>query len=108
MVPLRFLVLLGGGLFAGTALAQQPSAPAAPGKPADVTILASTCVGCHGVAYEGAHGVPALRGNKESEIAAALHAFKTDARPATMMNRLAKGYSEPEIQALALYFSKLK
>lgn len=95
-------------LWSGTALAQ--TAPISQlTNPADITILASTCVGCHGVTYEGAHGVPALRGNKAEDITGMLRAFKANERqPVTMMNRLAKGYSEAEIDALGAHFAQMK
>jgi sulfide dehydrogenase cytochrome subunit len=37
-----------------------------------------------------------------------LKAFRSGERPSTVMGRLAKGYSDAEIDALAAYFSQLK
>jgi cytochrome c553 len=34
--------------------------------------------------------------------------FKSGKRPGTVMNRLAKGYTDDEIKALAAYFAQMK
>ena len=34
--------------------------------------------------------------------------FKSDKRPATIMNRIAKGYTDKEITAMSEYFASLK
>jgi cytochrome c553 len=61
---------------------------------------ASACLGCHG--REGA-AIPSLRGRDAAEVAAAMRAFREGARPATLMDRLAKGFSEAETQAIAAW-----
>ena len=58
---------------------------------------ALACGGCHGAA--GA--VPPLQGRGAAEIAAAMQAFRTGARPATVMDRIAKGFSDDESKAIA-------
>ncbi len=75
---------------------------------ADVAILASTCSGCHGANADGSGGIPGLRSQQQTYLVAQLRAFKGGTRPATVMNRLAKGYTDDEIAGLALYFSRLK
>ncbi len=75
---------------------------------ADVSILASTCSGCHGANADGSGGIPGLKGQQQVYLAQQLKAFKAGSRPATVMNRLAKGYSDEEIAGLALHFSRLK
>ena len=82
-------------------------APAA-AQTADVSILASTCSGCHGANADGSGGIPGLKGQQQAYIAEQLKAFKAGTRPATVMNRLAKGYTDEEIAGLALHFSRLK
>ncbi|KMO37712.1 hypothetical protein VQ02_12845 [Methylobacterium variabile] len=64
---------------------------------------ASSCSGCHG-APGGA--VPSLAGHSAEDIAASLAAFRTGARPATVMNRIAKGFSEPESRAIADWIAR--
>jgi cytochrome c553 len=47
-----------------------------------------------------------LRGRDASEVAAAMRAFREGTRPATLMNRLASGFSEQEAQAIAAWVVK--
>lgn len=77
-------------LLAGAALADQ----APPG--------ASTCLGCHS-ATRVAPAIPSLRGREAAEIAAAMRDFREGRRPATLMDRLAKGFSEEESRAIAVW-----
>ena len=83
------------------------AAPAS-AQTADVSILTATCSGCHGANAGGSGAIPGLSGQQQSYLAEQLRAFKAGARPATVMNRLAKGYTDEEIAALALHFSRLK
>ncbi len=46
-----------------------------------------------------------LAGRPEAEIVGALEAFRTGARPATLMNRIAKGFGAQESQAIAAWFA---
>ena len=64
---------------------------------------ASSCSGCHPAAGGGA--VPALRGQPPEQIAAAMRAYRSGERPATVMDRIAKGFSDEEIQAIAGWVS---
>jgi cytochrome c553 len=48
--------------------------------------------------------VPRLTGRKAAEIIAALAAFKSGQRPATVMDRIAKGFSDDEIRAIAEWY----
>jgi cytochrome c553 len=59
---------------------------------------ASSCSGCHG---PPGGAVPSLSGHSAEEIAASLAAFRAGTRPATVMNRIAKGFSEGESRAIA-------
>ena len=82
------LAALTGGTGAGAAGVRPP-----PG--------ASSCTGCH--AEGSAMGV--LAGRPEAEIVGALDAFRTGTRPATIMNRIAKGFDAQESQAIAAWFA---
>lgn len=62
---------------------------------------ASSCTGCH--AEGSAMGV--LAGRPEAEIVGALDAFRTGTRPATIMNRIARGFDAQESQAIAAWFA---
>jgi len=96
-----------------TAAAQQP-APAAPSfapsdlTPAGVRSLAANCAACHGTDGKAAHDGfdMGLAGMSRERFTARMSAYKQGQAPATVMHQLAKGFSEPEIAALAEYFSK--
>jgi len=76
----------------------------------DVTVLAGTCANCHGTDGRSPGGMPSLAGRPESALKAQLLAFKSDTPPVgtTVMNRLAKGYTDDELAALAKHFSQIK
>lgn len=63
--------------------------------------LAATCTGCHGPAGHSAGAIPSIYGRTEMQLRQALLDFKNDRRPATMMNRHAKGFSDAEIGEIA-------
>jgi len=65
---------------------------------------ASSCSGCHG----GAPPPPALAGRNAGDIVAALDAFRAGTRQATVMDRLAKGFSHDETVAIAAWWAAQK
>jgi cytochrome subunit of sulfide dehydrogenase len=66
---------------------------------------ASACSGCH-PASGGRHtGVPALAGRNPADIVAAMQAFRSGERAATVMDRIAKGFSDAEIEAIAAWYA---
>jgi len=72
--------------------AQQAAAPAG----------AASCSGCHAPASNPT-AIPALEGRAPSDIIAAMHDFRAGRRPATLMDRIAKGFTEDEIAAIAAH-----
>ncbi|MDR2324632.1 MAG: c-type cytochrome [Acidovorax sp.] len=106
--PSRLGHLLWPGLVLAAAVQAQP-APAAPTplRAQDVAVLAATCANCHGPDGRSTGGIPSLRGVDAAYLLARLQAFKAGTAPdATVMTRLAKGYEDAQIQALAAWFSK--
>ncbi len=73
-------------------LAALPAAAAAPPPGA------SSCAGCH-----GGGGMPALVGQPVEAIAGAMLAYKTGQGSPTVMDRIARGFSEAEIRAIAAW-----
>lgn len=75
-----------------------------------VASLAATCANCHGTQGRTAEGsaVPGLAGMPRDYMSAQLKAFKAGSRPATIMHQLAKGYSDAQIEQLAVYFAAQK
>ncbi|MBB6307211.1 c-type cytochrome [Xanthobacter tagetidis] len=72
---------------------------AAPAPAAAPPPGALACGGCHPPAPQGA--VPSLRGRSADTIVADMRAFRDGARPATVMDRIAKGFSDDETRAIA-------
>lgn len=72
--------------------------------------LAATCANCHGTDGRAAAGssVVALAGLPRATMVEQLKAFKSGARPATIMHQLAKGYSDVQIEQIADYFAAQK
>lgn len=70
--------------------------------------IASACFGCHGAGSEsGAAIPPIIVGAPAQFIESSLKAFREDRRPSTIMGRIAKGYTDEDIAAVAQYFSAL-
>ncbi|MFC7554658.1 c-type cytochrome [Pseudoroseomonas wenyumeiae] len=72
------------------------------------SVVAEGCVACHGPGGRGSGTVPPLAGRDAAELSAAMTAFRANERPATIMNRIARGYTEAESAAAAAYFSGLR
>lgn len=66
---------------------------------------ASACTGCHVPAVR-ATSIPPIHGRPAEELAAALRGFRSGERHATVMDRIAKGFSAEELDALAAFFAK--
>ena len=94
MRMLGALALLGVAAFAPAAQAQAP-------------LAAEGCYGCHGPAGQGAGAIPALAGRDAAELRASMAAFRANERPATIMGRVARGYTEAEVAAMAEHFARL-
>lgn len=80
---------------------------AAPAWAQDAPLVAQACLSCHGPNGSGAGAVPPLAGRDRTELVALMAAFRANERPATIMGRITRGYSEAEIAASATYFSRL-
>ncbi len=79
------------------ALAMLPVAASA----ADAPPGASSCSGCHAPILSQGVIVPPLSGRPAAETASLMREFKSGARPATVMGRIAKGFDDAEIDAIA-------
>jgi cytochrome subunit of sulfide dehydrogenase len=91
---IRGLVLLAS--FGGAVSAAAADAP--PG--------ASSCSGCHPTSATVNTPVPRILDRKPDEIIAAMLAFRSDERPSTVMGRIAKGFSDDEIRAIAVWLAE--
>jgi cytochrome c553 len=82
---------------AGAALAASPEPPGA-----------SSCSGCHAAGARVDTAVPRLIGRSAADIIAQMQAFKGGQKPSTVMDRIAKGFTDPEIQAIADWYAQQK
>lgn len=96
-------VALAGVLLAlsGWAAAQSPDALQA-------RALAAACASCHGTHGLAESGLPSLAGVPQAELLQKMLAFKTGAKPATLMHQISRGYSDEQLRAIAAYFAVQK
>src|SRR5690606_12161287 len=100
---------IGAGLGLGLLLAAG-TLPAMAQSADDIKVLAGTCSNCHGTDGRSPGPIASIAGRPESALRTQLQAFKAETPPpgTTIMNRLAKGYTDEQIAALAKHFSQIK
>jgi cytochrome c553 len=69
---------------------------------------AAACSGCHPASPRVISPVPRLAGVDQAAIVRALLEFRSGQRAATVMDRIAKGFTDDEIQAIAAWFATQK
>jgi sulfide dehydrogenase cytochrome subunit len=69
---------------------------------------AASCTGCHAASAKLETNVPRLAGRNPAEIVAAMEAFRSGQKPATVMDRIAKGFSAAETRAIAEWLGTQK
>ncbi len=73
----------------------------------DIEILARTCNNCHGVGgVSVGTSMPSIGGLPKEYLRTIMKQWKYDERSAITMNRIVKGFSDDELDALAAYFAK--
>ncbi len=78
---------------------------------ADSTIgrtIGVTCAGCHGTDGVSQGAAPSLKGRNAAGLTSMMKLFKTDTLPSSIMGRIAKGYTDEQIDAVSQYYSTLK
>jgi cytochrome c553 len=90
-------------LLAVPLLASAQQAPAPSGRD-----LSASCAICHGTNGVSPGGMPQLAGQSASTIAQHMRDFRDGKRPATIMHQIAKGYTDPQIDAMAAFFAAQK
>ena len=76
--------------------------------PADSNLgrdVAANCANCHGTDGRSRGIIPALAGKDRATLVRQLTEFRDGNRPSTVMQQLAKGYSDAQIEAAAAYFA---
>ena len=95
------------------AAAEKPQPAAAKAAPAlmmgaSAEMLANTCAGCHGSNGSTGPAIPSIAGLEEEYFVDVMNDYKSGERNATIMDRIAKGYTDSEIEAMASYYSARK
>lgn len=81
------------------------SAPLSAAGPTPL-MLSGTCAGCHGSDGSSVAITPSIAGHSDEYFVDTMLEFKSGERQSTVMGRIAKGYSDAEIVAMAGYFAK--
>ena len=75
---------------------------------ADVPAGAASCTGCHAGSARVETAVPPLNGRVAADITGAMSEFKSGKRAGTIMDRIAKGFTDEETQAIAQWYAQQK
>lgn len=94
------------GLFAAVAAHGADQGGTAPATP--FPYFVANCFNCHGTEGKAASAIPPIAGRDRAYLEETLKAYKAGSRPATIMQQLAKGYTDEEIAVLADYFAQRK
>ena len=70
--------------------------------------LADGCTSCHGIQGKSRGEIPSLDGLSRADFRQAMIDFRAQRRTATIMNRIARVYSDEDIALLADYFSSVE
>jgi sulfide dehydrogenase cytochrome subunit len=70
--------------------------------------IAANCANCHGTDGRSRGIVPGLAGREKASIVLQVQEFRDGKRPSMIMQQLAKGYSDAQIEAAAAYFAAQK
>jgi len=98
MRHLLLAVLVGASML--PSLAVIGSAQAAEALPG-----ASSCTGCHAATKISDSVIPRIAGRKAADIAAAMREYRSGALSPTVMGRIAKGFDDAQIDAIAAWFA---
>jgi cytochrome subunit of sulfide dehydrogenase len=69
---------------------------------------AASCSGCHPSSARVSSPVPRLTGMDRPAIVKAMQDFRSGQRAGTVMDRIAKGFTDEEVQAIAAWFATQK
>lgn len=73
---------------------------------ASSAILAGTCYSCHGTGGISAGAMPSINGKPAKLLELDLKAFRDGTKESTVMQRIAKGFSDDEIKAISKYLAE--
>jgi cytochrome c553 len=67
--------------------------------------MAATCANCHGTNGRSSSAIPGLAGLDKGYIIGQMQDFKSGKRASTIMQQLARGFSDAQIDEIAGYFA---
>jgi sulfide dehydrogenase cytochrome subunit len=70
--------------------------------------MADACASCHGPDGRSEGAIPSLAGMPADAFVAKMEAFRNGESEATIMDRIAPGFSQAETRRLADYFANLR
>ncbi len=80
-------------------------APAAVHAADDISVIVDACAGCHGTDARSPGEMPGFSDKTAEKIAKVMLEYKSGEKEATIMDRVVKGYSEAQLQAIAEEFA---
>lgn len=92
------------GVFALATLAVAPGHANA--ENLNAPLLASACVVCHGDGGNSLGHIPSISDGSAAKIATTMREFRDGKRSNTIMGKIAKGYTDAQIDAIAGHFGK--
>jgi sulfide dehydrogenase cytochrome subunit len=95
----RIFILLAGIFASPMSNAAEPGVP----RPSAAT-LAHACAGCHGTFGHSHAATPSINGKSEAEFIQLMQEFRSGQRQASVMNRIARGYTDEDFKSLARFF----
>ena len=69
---------------------------------------ATSCSGCHAANAGVETSVPRLAGRKAADMVAQMQAFRSGQGQPTVMDQIAKGFTDVELQAIAAWYAEQK
>lgn len=70
--------------------------------------IAASCASCHHGDRRTGAAIPGLAGMDKATIVERVREFRDGSRPSTIMQQLARGYTDPQVEAAASYLSAQK
>lgn len=70
--------------------------------------LAASCSACHGTNGVSLGGMPSLAGQSKVDLVRKMQDYKAGRTPSTIMQQLAKGYTDEQIDLMAGWFAVQK
>ena len=101
-IPVAVVIALASGS-ATVAVGADPGVNANAGRD-----IAANCANCHGTDGRSRGVIPAIAGQDKTYLVQQLKDFRDGKRPSTIMQQLAKGYTDAQIEAAAAYLASQK